>query len=97
MGVSIIAFILAWAFAPGPLTVVTLYETRKRGFGEGVAISAGAGLTCALMVVGALLIHNAGLSGLIESSSMKIIEPIGALGIICMGIYRLVQKFWVSG
>ena len=89
----LIVFILVWAFAPGPLTVVTLYETRKRGLGEGVAISAGAGLTCALMVAGALLIHAAGFSRLVETSGMKMLEPIGALGIIGMGIYAFYKSF----
>ena len=83
----LIVFILVWAFAPGPLTVVTLHETRKHGFRAGVAISAGAGLTCALMVVAALAVHNAGLTGIFEADGMNLIERVGALGIIGVGVF----------
>ena len=83
----LITFILVWAFSPGPLTVVTVNESRKKGLKEGVAISAGAALMCSLMVLAAVIMHNAGFTSLFESSRMKLVEQIGALGIIGMGVF----------
>ena len=92
----LVTFILIWAFSPGPLTVVTLYESRKHGFKEGVGISAGAAFMCALMVLAALMIHSSGVTSVFESSSMKLIERMGALGIIGMGIFAAYKSLGIQ-
>ena len=83
----LVSFIAIWALSPGPVAVMTLNEARKKGSAAGVAVSAGASLTAALMVIVALLVHTAGFSPIFESDSMAVIEKLGAGGIILMGLY----------
>ena len=83
----LITFIIIWAISPGPVVVMTLHETRKNGLKAGVAVSAGATMTAALMVLMALVLHIAGFSTILESDNMMLIERVGALGIIGMGLY----------
>lgn len=66
---------------------MTLNEARRKGSVAGVAVSAGASLTAALMVIAALLVHSAGFSSISESDSVAVIEKLGAGGIILMGLY----------
>lgn len=92
----LITFIAIWALSPGPVAVITLHETRKHGFMAGVAVSSGATLTALLMVISALLIHIIGLTTIIDSNEMVIIEHIGAFGIIFMGMYAGYKSLWSS-
>lgn len=91
----LITFITLWAITPGPVFIMTIQETRKHGLRAGVAISAGATLTSALMVIAALFIHLSGLSAALEASNMLIIEQVGAVGIILFGIYAGYKCFSV--
>lgn len=83
----LITFITIWALSPGPVAVMTLHETRKRGLMAGISVSAGAALTSALMVLSGLVIHMIGFSAILDSDGMLIIERIGAIAIISMGLY----------
>lgn len=83
----LVTFITLWAISPGPVCILTIQESRKQGARAGVAISAGAAVTATLMVVAALLIHLSGLTSVLDPSNMSIIEIIGAVGIILMGLY----------
>ncbi|MEL7434344.1 MAG: LysE family transporter, partial [Chloroflexota bacterium] len=83
----LITFITIWALSPGPVAVMTLHEARKKGTMAGVAVSAGATVTSALMVMMGLVVHLVGFSSILESDSTIIIERIGALSIIAMGMY----------
>lgn len=83
----LITFIIIWAISPGPVVVMTLHEARKNGLMAGIAVSGGAALTAALMVIMALFLHMAGFSAILDLDGMMIIERIGALGIIGMGLY----------
>ena len=90
----LVAFIMVWALSPGPVAVMTLHETRKRGLMAGVAISGGATATSALMIVGACLLHTGGIAFILESDSMQLVEKIGACSIILMGLYAGYRTFW---
>lgn len=90
----LITFITIWALSPGPVAVMTLHETRKHGFMAGVAVSGGAAMTSTLMVIAALLLHLTGFSSILELDEMIVIEQIGALGIIFMGIYAGYKSLW---
>jgi len=90
----LITFIIIWALSPGPVAVVTLHESRKNGLMAGISVSAGAALTATLMVVFGLLIHIAGFSMIFDSDGMIIIEQIGAIGIILMGISAGYKSLW---
>lgn len=92
----LISFITIWALSPGPVAVMTLHESRKNGLMAGVAVSGGATLTASLMVVMALLLHLAGFSAILESDDMIIIEQIGAMGIIFMGMYAGYKSLWAK-
>ncbi len=83
----LITFIIVWALSPGPVAVMTIHESRKNGLMAGVAVSGGATITSIIMVIAALLLHLLGVSTILESPDMMIIERIGALGIIFMGLY----------
>lgn len=90
----LITFITIWAVSPGPVAVITLHESRKHGLMAGVAVSAGATLTSALMVLMGVIVHLIGFSAIIESHGMVTIERIGAIGIISMGIYAAYKSIW---
>lgn len=90
----LITFITIWAVSPGPVAVMTLHETRKRGLMAGISVSAGAALTSVLMVISALVVHMIGFSTILESDSMIVIERIGALGIVLMGLYAGYKSLW---
>lgn len=83
----LITFIVIWAVSPGPVAVMTLKEARRNGSSAGVAVSAGASLTATIMVIAALIVHAAGLSLVLESDSMALVEKLGAVGITLMGLY----------
>ncbi|GAB5491982.1 MAG: hypothetical protein Phog2KO_21970 [Phototrophicaceae bacterium] len=83
----LITFITVWALSPGPVAVMTLHEARKNGFSAGLAFVCGATLMSALMVLAGLLIHTIGFSEILDSDGMLIIERVGAVGIISMGLY----------
>lgn len=92
----LISFITIWALSPGPVTVLTVQQARKSGRHAGVAVSSGASVTAALMVVAALLVHNAGFSALLQGDELSFIEQLGALGIIMMGLYAAYQCMFSS-
>ncbi len=92
----LVTFITIWALSPGPVAVMTLHESRKHGFKAGVAVSGGATLTATLMVVAAVLLHIAGVSAILESDNLMVIERIGALGIIIMGLYAAYKSLWAE-
>ena len=83
----LVTFITLWAISPGPVCILTIQESRRLNARAGVAISAGSAVTATLMVVFALVIHLAGLTTLLDPENMSIIEIVGALGIISMGLY----------
>ena len=91
----LITFIAIWALSPGPVVVMTLHEARAHGLKAGIAVSAGATLTAALMVIGGILVHTTGFSSILESNDMMLIERIGAFGIILMGLYAAYKSLWV--
>ena len=93
MGI-LITFIIIWALSPGPVAVMTLHESRKSGLISGIAVSTGASLTAALMVIIALLIHIVGFTAILDSEGMIVIEQIGAIGIISMGLYAGYKSLW---
>ena len=90
----LITFITVWALSPGPVAVMTLHESRKLGLMAGVAVSAGASLTSLLMMLMGLLVHLIGFTAILDSSGMVIIERVGAIGIIGMGIYASYKSIW---
>lgn len=90
----LITFIVIWALSPGPVAVVTLHESRKNGLMAGISVSAGAALTATLIVVFGLLIHIAGFSMILDSDGVIIIEQIGAISIILMGISAGYKSLW---
>ena len=83
----LITFIILWAVTPGPVFIMTIQETRKHGSRRGIALSSGATATSVIMVLIALLIHSTGFTTFDESSSMFLIERIGSIGIILMGLF----------
>lgn len=92
----LITFITIWAISPGPVAVMTLHESRKHGLMAGVAVSAGATLTAALMVIMGLFVHTIGFSAILDSEGMTMIERVGAVGIILMGLYAAYKSLWSS-
>lgn len=92
----LISFITIWALSPGPVAVMTLHTARKNGLMAGVAVSGGATVTASLMVIMALLLHLAGFSAFLESDNILLIEHIGAMGIILMGLYAGYKSLWVN-
>ena len=90
-------FIIVWALSPGPVAVMTIHQARKRGSLAGVAVSGGATVTAVLMVLGGLYIHSSGLLTVLESDKMALLEQIGALGIVLIGIYAAYRCLWVTG
>lgn len=92
----LITFITIWAISPGPVAVMTLHESRKHGLMAGVAVSAGATLTSALMVIMGLFVHTIGFSAILDSEGMTMIERVGAVGIILMGLYAAYKSLWSS-
>jgi threonine/homoserine/homoserine lactone efflux protein len=92
----LISFITIWALSPGPVAVLTIQRARKNGRRAGVAVSSGASVTAVMMVVAALLVHNAGFSALLQGNELSFIEQLGALGIIMMGIYAAYQCLFNS-
>jgi threonine/homoserine/homoserine lactone efflux protein len=88
----LITFITIWALSPGPVLVMTLHETRKRGSRAGIAVASGATVTAAVMVLSAIFIHLAGFSALLAAAELGIIEQIGAVGIILMGVYAGIKS-----
>jgi len=66
---------------------MTIQEARKHGYLAGVSVSAGATVTSILMVLAGIIIHGAGFTAVFDSEGMLIIEKIGALGIISVGLY----------
>lgn len=83
----LIAFITVWALSPGPVAVMTIHKTHKQGASAGLSVAAGATLTSLLMVIAALLVHIIGLDGAQSSPEFMIIERLGAVAIIAMGLY----------
>ncbi|MGB7338910.1 MAG: LysE family transporter [Phototrophicaceae bacterium] len=92
----LITFITIWALSPGPIAVMTLHESRKNGFMAGMAFVSGATVTSALMVLAGLLIHTIGFSAILDSEGMVIIERVGAIGIILMGVYSAYKSLQVT-
>ena len=89
----LVTYITIWAISPGPVCIKTIQETRSHGTKAGVIISMGASITAVLMVISGLIIHNLGFSALFESSGVFVIEQIGAIGIILMGVYAIYKCF----
>ncbi len=83
----LITFITIWAIFPGPVVIMTVHETRKRGAMAGVLVAAGASLTAVFMVIAALLIHSTGYTEIADSALMVFVERAGAVGIILLGLY----------
>jgi len=90
-------FIIVWALSPGPVAVLTLHESRKQGLMSGIAVSAGAAVTSALMVIMGLIVYTAGITSILDSDGMIIVEQVGALGIILMGVYAGYKSLWTTG
>lgn len=93
----LITFITVWALSPGPVAVMTLHETRKYGLMAGIAVSTGATVTSALMVIAALIVQTVGISAIIEQDGMLVIERVGAFAIILMGLYAGYKSLWFNG
>ncbi len=83
----LITFIIIWALSPGPVCFMTIQEARKHGPLAGVSVSAGATVTSILMILAGIIIYGAGFTAVLDSDGMLLIEKIGALGIISMGLY----------
>lgn len=82
----LVTFIVIWALSPGPVTVLTLHKSRKNGLFSGIAVTSGATVTSLLMVIGGILLYSACFSTILASDNMILIERIGAIGIIIMGM-----------
>jgi threonine/homoserine/homoserine lactone efflux protein len=85
MGV-LITFIVVWALSPGPVAVMTIHKARTQGAGEGMAVAIGATITSAIMVAAALLVHLSDITTLLESDAVSLVEHLGALVIIGLGM-----------
>lgn len=83
----LITFIIIWALSPGPVCFMTIQEARKYGALAGVSVSAGAAVTSVLMVLAGIIVYGAGFTAVLDSDGMFVVEKIGALGIILMGLY----------
>ena len=83
----LVTYISIWAVSPGPVCVKTIQEARKHGSRAGVTIAMGASITAILMVIAGLVIHETELSKILDSSGVFVIEQVGAIGIILMGVY----------
>jgi len=92
----LVTFIVIWALSPGPVAVMTLHESRKNGLFSGIAVTSGATLTSLLMVIGGILLYTAGFSTILASDNMILIERLGAIGIIIMGIYAAYKSLRVK-
>ena len=83
----LITFVIVWALSPGPIMVMTMHKTRKYGLMAGVAVAGGASLTATLMVLCAMFIQSTGLSAIVETNLMVLVERIGASIIVSMGLF----------
>jgi len=93
----LVTFIVIWALSPGPVAIMTLHESRKNGMGSGFAISLGATVTSILMVIGGVLLYTAGFSNILASDNMILVERLGAIGIISMGLYAAYKSLRAQG
>ncbi len=95
----LVIFIIVWAISPGPVAVLTLHESRKNGLKSGVVIASGATITSALMILMAIAFHANGFSNILESDNplMMMIERVGAICIISMGMVAGYKSIWAKG
>ena len=92
----LITYILILSIAPGPVFIKTVQEARIKGTRAGIYIALGASIAGVFIVIAGLIIHSLGFSAILDSSSMFVIEQIGAIGIILMGIYAGYQCLTAS-
>ncbi|MEM8858857.1 MAG: LysE family transporter [Chloroflexota bacterium] len=83
----IVIYITVWTVSPGPVCIKTIQEVRNNGTKAGVTIAIGATITAVLMVLAGLVIYRLGLSAVLDSSGVTMIEQIGAVAVILMGLY----------
>ncbi|MEM8858643.1 MAG: LysE family transporter [Chloroflexota bacterium] len=83
----LVTYITILSFAPGPVFIKTVQEARNRGIKAGISIASGASIAAILIILAGLIIHSMGFSEILDSSGMLILEQIGAVGIILMGLY----------
>ncbi len=83
----LITYIIILSIAPGPVFIKTVQEARRNGANAGMLVALGASIMAIVIVLAAMAIHSLGFSAVLDSSSMSIIEQIGAVGIILIGAY----------
>lgn len=83
----LITYITIWTVAPGPVFIKIIQVVRNQGTKAGLIMSMGATLTAILMVIAGLIIYTFGLSTILDSVGVIMIEQIGAVAIILMGLY----------
>ena len=83
----IVIYITVWTVSPGPVCIKTIQEVRKSGTKAGVTIATGSTITAVLMVLAGLAIYRLGFSAILDSSGVTMIEQVGAVAIILMGLY----------
>ncbi len=92
----IVIYITIWTISPGPVCIKTIQEVRNNGTKAGVTIAAGASITAVLMVLAGLIIYSLGFSAILDSSGVTMIEQIGAVAIILMGLYGAFKCFTLT-
>ena len=83
----IVIYITVWTVSPGPVCIKTIQEVRKSGTKAGFTIATGSTITAVLMVLAGLAIYRLGFSAILDSSGVTMIEQVGAVAIILMGLY----------
>ena len=89
----IVIYITVWTVSPGPVCIKTIQEVRKSGTKAGVTIATGSTITAVLMVLAGLAIYRLGFSAILDSSGVTMIEQVGAVAIILMGLYAAFKCF----
>ena len=92
----IVIYITVWTVSPGPVCIKTIQEVRTNGTKAGVTIAIGATITAVLMVLAGLIIYRLGFSAILGSSGVTMIEQIGAVAVILMGLYAAFKCFVVT-
>ncbi|MEM9776984.1 MAG: LysE family transporter [Chloroflexota bacterium] len=89
----LVTYITIWTVSPGPVCIKTIQETRNQGLRAGISIATGASITAILMVTAGLIIHSLGFSTVLDSTGVFMIEQVGGIAIILMGVYAAFKCF----
>ncbi len=82
----LIAFLIIWIAAPGPITMLVIGRTRSQGIRAGIAVTSGVTATKSLILFFIVIVHQLNLS-IVELSTSRVPKMISAGLIIVLGMH----------